>query len=102
MSAAATHLPEVADVVLYHPAPDGDRELASGHDQPLAAIVTHVWSDWCVNLMVLDADGATYPRRNVEFWHHEVPAPDSERYAYYRIEPPYVSPYSGTALRAAR
>lgn len=86
---AAVHHPEVGDAVLYHPYPDGEPGLASGHNQPLAATVAHVWSDWCVNLCVIDAEGLTHMRRNVEFWHHQAPAIESERYAYYRIEPPY-------------
>lgn len=34
-------------------------------DQPLAAIITHVWSDTCVNLVVFDADGIAYNKTSV-------------------------------------
>jgi hypothetical protein len=43
--------PSIGRVVWYYPPrhPDGE--------QPLAAIVAHVWSDTCVNLAIFDANG---------------------------------------------
>lgn len=43
--------PTIGRVVWFYP---------KGHpagNQPLAAIVAHVWSDTCVNLAILDANG---------------------------------------------
>ena len=55
--------PTVGRIVLYTPQPiDG---LAQNGDQPLAAIVTAVWSDTCVNLTVFDANGIPANRTSV-------------------------------------
>lgn len=43
--------PSVGRVVWYYPVG------ASRSEQPLAAIVAHVWSDTCVNLAIFDANG---------------------------------------------
>lgn len=47
--------PTVGRVVWYFPL---GRRHTKG-DAPLAAIVTHVWSDTCVNLAIFDANGRT-------------------------------------------
>ncbi len=49
--------PTVGRVVWYYPA--GKNPDAG--DQPLAALVAHVWSDTCVNLAIFDANGQPYP-----------------------------------------
>ena len=41
--------PTIGRVVWYHP--------NRPHKQPLAALVTHVWSDTCINLVVFDENG---------------------------------------------
>ena len=51
--------PTVGRVVHYHPAP-GEMTAATG--QPLAAIITCVWSDTCVNLVVFDANGLPHSK----------------------------------------
>lgn len=43
--------PTVGRVVWFY------RKGASLTEQPLAAIVSHVWSDTCVNLAIFDANG---------------------------------------------
>ncbi len=44
--------PTIGRVVWFYPYGHKDG------DQPLAAIVAHVWSDACVNLAIFDANGA--------------------------------------------
>lgn len=48
--------PTVGRVVWYNPLPHFRMYV---HDQPLAATITHVWSDNCVNLRVDREDGST-------------------------------------------
>lgn len=43
--------PTVGRVVWFYP------KGHPAHEQPLAAIVAHVWSDTCVNLAIFDANG---------------------------------------------
>ena len=55
--------PTVGRIVIYTPQPiDG---LAQNGNEPLAAIVTAVWSDTCVNLAVFDANGIPANRTSV-------------------------------------
>jgi hypothetical protein len=56
-------IPTVGRVLWYYPFPSDPGP--NPKDQPLAAIVAHVWSSSCVNLMVIDANGATYNRTSV-------------------------------------
>jgi hypothetical protein len=56
--------PTVGRVVWYRPFEHDDMAGVSG-DQPLAAIVAHVWSDSCVNLAVFDANGVAHSRTSV-------------------------------------
>lgn len=55
--------PTVGRIVWYYPFPNDPGPSPGG--QPLAAVVAHVWSDTCVNLAVMDANGATYNRTSV-------------------------------------
>lgn len=48
-------------------------------DQPLAAIVTHVWSDTCVNLAVFDSNGVSQGRTSVTL-EHGAPSLNASRY----------------------
>jgi hypothetical protein len=43
--------------------------------QPEAALITHVWSDECVNLCVFNRDGVPFSRTSVTLWQSEGPAP---------------------------
>lgn len=45
-------VPTIGRVVWYYP--PGHQP----HEQPLAAIVAHVWSDTCVNLAIFSASGS--------------------------------------------
>lgn len=59
--------PTVGRVVWYRPS-DNDTRVAMAVRpgiQPLAAIVTHVFDDHLVNLVVFDHDGNSYPRTSV-------------------------------------
>lgn len=47
--------PTVGRVVWFYPRGKGPPE------QPLAALVAHVWSDTCVNLAVFDSNGQPIP-----------------------------------------
>lgn len=47
--------PTIGRVVWYYP------EDCEPWEQPLAAIVAHVWSDTCVNLAIFDANGVPTP-----------------------------------------
>lgn len=65
--------PTVGRVVWYRP-------FASDlgphpYDQPLAALVAHVWSDTCVNLAVFDANGNQYNKTSVLLLQDDNPRP---------------------------
>ena len=61
-----THItPTVGRVVHYIPGENDDHMAKGGGDQPLAAIVTHVWNDRMVNLVIFDANGVPYPKTSV-------------------------------------
>jgi hypothetical protein len=47
--------PTIGRVVWYYP--DGD---TGGDDQPLAAVIAHVWDDYTINLMAIDPNGNTF------------------------------------------
>ncbi|HHS83698.1 MAG TPA: hypothetical protein ENK38_02075 [Gammaproteobacteria bacterium] len=64
--------PTVGRVVHYIPKGDRNDDITHASDlnsfdddQPLAAIITHVWSESMVNLVVFDADGVSNPRTSV-------------------------------------
>ncbi len=55
--------PTVGRVVLFTPAKSDD--ITTSGQRPLAAIITNVWSDTCVNLAVFDANGNSHSRTSV-------------------------------------
>lgn len=55
--------PTVGRIVWYWPGAT-DPGIDNG-DQPLAAIVTHVWSDSCINLSAFGQDGTPHGRKSV-------------------------------------
>lgn len=55
--------PTVGRVVWYWPMTSD--QIVGGGDQPLAAIVAHVWTDSCINLAVFDANGVAHNRTSV-------------------------------------
>ncbi len=59
--------PTVGRVVWYYP-----KGWRAG-EQPLAAIIAHVWSDRCVNLAIFDANGKAIvdPPTSIELCHPE-------------------------------
>ena len=57
--------PTVGRVVWYHPYQNEALGFVYPMGQPCAAIVTHVWSDTCVNLVVFDANGYPHSRTSV-------------------------------------
>ena len=65
--------PTVGRVVWYWPA-EGD-EIVALSGQPLAAHVAAVWSDTCVNLMVIDANGNPTNRTSVLLVQEGAPRP---------------------------
>jgi len=56
--------PTVGRVVHYYPAAD-DLGAKPDHGQPLAALIARVWSDTCVNLAYMDANGVSYNKTSV-------------------------------------
>jgi hypothetical protein len=69
--------PTVGRIVLYHPS-DIDlepRSVVQNENEPLAAIVTCVWSDTCVNLTVFGADGVPHGRTSVPLIQDDAPVP---------------------------
>ena len=68
--------PTVGRVVWYWPHKD-DHQIVKGGDQPLAAFVSHVWNDTCVNLAVFDANGVAFSRTSVLLVQEGNPVPDS-------------------------
>lgn len=59
-------VPTNGRIVWYTPEiADFDRGMVQAGHAPLAAIVTHVWNDRCVNLTVFDSNGFSHPRTTV-------------------------------------
>ena len=56
--------PTVGRVVWYRPGP-ADSNICAGGDQPLAALIAHVWSDTCINIGGFDANGQPFSRTYV-------------------------------------
>ena len=63
--------PTVGRVVWYHPSG------STSEEQPLAAIIAHVWSDTCVNLAVFDANGAATNQTSVFLYQGDTDRPSS-------------------------
>jgi len=71
--------PSIGRVVWFHP-PKGDENIVY-RDQALAAIVTYVWSDRMVNLVVFDANGLHSAHTSVNLLQDDDAAPEYGRYA---------------------
>ena len=65
--------PTVGRVVWYHPGPQEDH-----HGETLAAHIAHVWSDTCVNLMVIDPNGNPFNRTSVFLYQGDTDRPSSQ------------------------
>jgi hypothetical protein len=82
--------PTVGRIVLFHPSTYDDlhRQLetytpAGETAQPMAAIVTYVWSDTMVNLHVFDYAGNGYPVTSVQLVQPGDAAPGDNAYCYW-------------------
>lgn len=67
--------PTVGRMVWYHPT--AYEQFPQAGDEPLAAQVARVWSDTCVNLCVLDANGSPHSKTSVLLWQEGQPKPDA-------------------------
>ncbi|MCK1742203.1 hypothetical protein IVA80_15365 [Bradyrhizobium sp. 139] len=72
--------PTVGRVVYYWP--DTQQDLAALAGQPLAAHISAVWSDVCVNLMVIDANGNSHSRTSVLFYQEGAMDRPAETFAF--------------------
>jgi hypothetical protein len=70
--------PTVGRVVWYHPSKSDPG--FDGTQNPLAAIVAHVWTDSCVNLAIFDRNGCTFNRTSVFLYQGDTDRP-SDQYA---------------------
>jgi hypothetical protein len=77
--------PTVGRAAHFHPAAN-DQAICKGGEQPLAAIIAHVWSDTCVNLVVFDANGHSWSRTSVLLIQDDGPIPEG---GYYCAWMPY-------------
>lgn len=64
-------------IVLYHPSEFDRRPMTIHTDKPLAAIITHVWSDELVNLCVFDSNGSPIARTSVPLHQGDGPCESS-------------------------
>ena len=62
--------PTIGRVVWYYPLGD------TSDEQPLAALIAHVWSDTCVNLAVFDSNGIASNQTSVFLYQNE---PNTEK-----------------------
>jgi hypothetical protein len=74
--------PTIGRVVWYTPSESDGRQLTHSpamtvYGDTLAAIVTHVWSDSCVNLTVFDSNGMPHGRTSVMLHQGEGPCTSS-------------------------
>lgn len=67
--------PTVGRIVWYHPGAEDPGPYPDG--QPLAAIVTHVWTETCINLAIFDANGNPYSRTSVLLVQDGYPVPSA-------------------------
>lgn len=63
--------PTIGRVVWFWP------DIKNENNQPLAAVVAHVWSDTCVNLAVFDANGFASSRTSVLLHQEGSPQPSA-------------------------
>lgn len=68
--------PTVGRVVWYWPSKS--EPICPGGDQPLAALVAHVWSDTCINIAGFDANGVPFNRTSVLLLQDGNPRPDQQ------------------------
>lgn len=66
--------PTIGRVLWFHPAG------SSAQDQPLASIVSHVWTDTCVNLAVFSESGNCSSETSVTLFQGDGEAPTGTRY----------------------
>jgi len=71
--------PTIGLGVYFHPA-----SWRGGDEQPLAAFVTYVWSDTCVNLAIFDRNGTpmSHPPTRVLVVHTGEKPPEDDRIPY--------------------
>ena len=72
--------PTVGRIVWFTPA-HNDNDLARHGTGPLAAIVTHVWGDRCVNLAVFDSNANQSSVTSVMLLQDDDEKPESGRFA---------------------
>lgn len=75
--------PTIGRVVWFHPAKgvsDGGF-VYHGNDEPLAAIIAHVWNDSMVNLAVFDSNGTSHNRTSVKLFQDGEDKSDYNSYA---------------------
>lgn len=68
--------PTVGRVVWFYPGrdtPQPSEFVYHGELRPLAAIVTHVWNDQMVNLVVFDSNGNSHRRTSITLVQHVAP-----------------------------
>jgi hypothetical protein len=63
--------PTIGRVLWYHPVG------STAEEQPLAAVVAHMWSDTCVNLAVFNANGEARNATSVLLYQGEGERPSS-------------------------
>lgn len=71
--------PTIGRVVWFHPSTSD--ALMGGSNQPLAALVTYVHGDRCVNLAAFDVNGCLYSRCSVLLLQDDDVAPENGYYA---------------------
>lgn len=97
--------PTVNRALHYYPARSD--AFPCWHGRPLAAVVTHVHGDRCVNLCVFDANGGTHGKTSVRLLHAGEEVPGDGGYCTWpalhgqavRPEPPQTP--AGTAAGGA-
>lgn len=82
MTTNVTIKPTVGRVVLFHPDQNVSGEGFAHHpdDQPYAAMVSRVWNDGMVNLVVFDAIGVSHSRTSVRLVQDGEAVPTSGNY----------------------
>jgi hypothetical protein len=74
--------PSIGRVVWYFPSKDHE-DINKFSDQPMAALVTHVWGDRCINIAAFDHHGSAFPVQSVTLLQdHDAPL-EGGRYAMW-------------------